>query len=133
MLAMSSNATTLLGLMLCLGQVIHMQHGLLPRPSIRAEPGPVVPRGRPVTVLCQGPAGADIFRVEKNEHRSTYTDHKITSQQGSPGTEARFPIRAEAPVKSLPCPQKWAPRQPLLPRITWRGTVSISAWPVWSC
>uniref|UniRef100_A0A671ERI6 Uncharacterized protein n=1 Tax=Rhinolophus ferrumequinum TaxID=59479 RepID=A0A671ERI6_RHIFE len=76
--------------------------GLLPRPSIRAEPGPVVPRGRPVTVLCQGPAGADIFRVEKNEHRSTYTDHKITSQQGSPGTEARFPIRAVSDVTAGP-------------------------------
>ncbi|XP_032985338.1 leukocyte-associated immunoglobulin-like receptor 1 isoform X2 [Rhinolophus ferrumequinum] len=85
-----------------------MQHGLLLRPSIRAEPGPVVPRGRPVTVLCRGPAGADLFRLE---HRSAYTDQKITSQHGSPGTEARFPIRAEAPVKSLPCPQKWAPRQ----------------------
>lgn len=81
---------------------------------------------------------------------------------------------------SLPCPQKWAPRQvshlgvcpggelgrtgsvpkdkdplshrsraglgpvhlvvtPVLcsqllpPGITWRGTVSVSAWPVWSC
>uniref|UniRef100_A0A671F3P2 Ig-like domain-containing protein n=1 Tax=Rhinolophus ferrumequinum TaxID=59479 RepID=A0A671F3P2_RHIFE len=72
---------------------------LLPAPSIRAQPGPVVPRGRPVTILCRGPAGADLFRLE---HRSAYTDQKITSQHGSPGAEARFPIRAVSDITAGP-------------------------------
>ncbi|XP_032985335.1 leukocyte-associated immunoglobulin-like receptor 1 isoform X2 [Rhinolophus ferrumequinum] len=96
---MAPHPTTVLGLVLCLGQMIHMQNGLLPAPSIRAQPGPVVPRGRPVTILCRGPAGADLFRLE---HRSAYTDQKITSQHGSPGAEARFPIRAVSDITAGP-------------------------------
>nr|XP_019575698.1 PREDICTED: platelet glycoprotein VI-like [Rhinolophus sinicus] len=76
--------------------------GLLPPPSIRAEPGPEVPRGRPVTILCRGPAGAHTFRLEQNENRSAYMEQKITSQHGSLGTEARFPIRVVSDVTAGP-------------------------------
>nr|XP_019574214.1 PREDICTED: leukocyte-associated immunoglobulin-like receptor 1 isoform X4 [Rhinolophus sinicus] len=100
--AMAPHPTTILGLVLCLGQMIHMQNGLLPPPSIRAEPGPEVPRGRPVTILCRGPAGAHTFRLEQKENRATYTDQKITSQHGSPGTEARFFIHAVSDVTAGP-------------------------------
>nr|XP_019574216.1 PREDICTED: leukocyte-associated immunoglobulin-like receptor 1 isoform X6 [Rhinolophus sinicus] len=88
--AMAPHPTTILGL------------GLLPPPSIRAEPGPEVPRGRPVTILCRGPAGAHTFRLEQKENRATYTDQKITSQHGSPGTEARFFIHAVSDVTAGP-------------------------------
>lgn len=98
---MSSNPTTLLGLMLCLGQTIHMQNGLLPRPSIRAEPGPDVPRGWPVTILCWSPAGAELFRLEQ-KNRSAYMDQKSTSQHGSLGMEARFLIGAVSDVTAGP-------------------------------
>uniref|UniRef100_A0A671ERW1 Immunoglobulin C1-set domain-containing protein n=1 Tax=Rhinolophus ferrumequinum TaxID=59479 RepID=A0A671ERW1_RHIFE len=74
---------------------------LLPAPSIRAEPGPVVPRGRPVTILCLAPFGADLFRLEQKENVFNFTDQKITSQHGSPGVEARFPIRAVSDVTVL--------------------------------
>nr|XP_019574212.1 PREDICTED: leukocyte-associated immunoglobulin-like receptor 1 isoform X2 [Rhinolophus sinicus] len=129
--AMAPHPTTILGLVLCLGQMIHMQNAhkgrdpvcvsracgpngtwrasmtgeigrLLPPPSIRAEPGPEVPRGRPVTILCRGPAGAHTFRLEQKENRATYTDQKITSQHGSPGTEARFFIHAVSDVTAGP-------------------------------
>ncbi|XP_019481317.1 PREDICTED: leukocyte-associated immunoglobulin-like receptor 1 isoform X2 [Hipposideros armiger] len=83
---------------LCLGQIIHMQNGLLPRPSIRAEPGPVVARGQPVTILCRGPAGVHRFRLEQKENTPTFMDQKNIPQRGSLETEARFLIPAVSEV-----------------------------------
>ncbi|XP_036896553.1 leukocyte-associated immunoglobulin-like receptor 2 [Sturnira hondurensis] len=89
---MSPNPTTFLGLVLCLGRAIHTLEGALPKPSIWARPGPVIPRGQPVTIVCRGPAGADVIRLASR--RSTFRDQKILSQHGSPWTEARFLIPA---------------------------------------
>ncbi|KAM5209216.1 leukocyte-associated immunoglobulin-like receptor 2 isoform 1-T1 [Hipposideros larvatus] len=119
MLAMSSNPTTLLGLMLCLGQGIHMQNWRLPRPSIRAEPGPVVARGRPVTILCRGPAGVHRFRLEQ-KNTFAFMDQKNISQRGSLETEARFLIPAVSEVSAVPyrCAYKkgsnWSERSDVL-------------------
>ncbi|KAM5209196.1 leukocyte-associated immunoglobulin-like receptor 1 isoform 2-T2 [Hipposideros larvatus] len=99
---MTPHPTALLGLVLCLGQIIHMQNGLLPRPSIRAEPGPVVARGRPVTILCRGPAGADTFRLEQKENPSAFIDQKNIPQRGSLEMEARFLIPAVSEVTAVP-------------------------------
>ncbi|XP_059521738.1 leukocyte-associated immunoglobulin-like receptor 2 [Myotis daubentonii] len=88
---MSPQPSTLLGLVLCLGQTIHMQLRVLPIPSLRAEPGPVVPRGRPVTFVCWGPAWAEFFRLEK-DGRPVYENQKTVSQDGLPVTETRFHI-----------------------------------------
>ncbi|XP_066127269.1 leukocyte-associated immunoglobulin-like receptor 1 isoform X2 [Saccopteryx bilineata] len=90
---MSPFPTTLLGLVLCLGHMIYMQEGVQPTPSIRAEPGSVIPWGWPVTIVCQGPAGADKFRLE-NEKVSDYKDQGNISQPESQETEARFHIPA---------------------------------------
>uniref|UniRef100_A0A8D2HCV4 Ig-like domain-containing protein n=1 Tax=Urocitellus parryii TaxID=9999 RepID=A0A8D2HCV4_UROPR len=60
--------------------------GALPRPSISAEPGSEIPRGRPVTIVCRGPAGAQEFRLEK-EGRSLFWDKKNSSPSER---EARF-------------------------------------------
>uniref|UniRef100_A0A9L0IJG3 Leukocyte associated immunoglobulin like receptor 1 n=1 Tax=Equus asinus TaxID=9793 RepID=A0A9L0IJG3_EQUAS len=76
---MSPHHTTLLGL------------GALPRPSISAEPGSVIPWGQPVTIVCRGPAVAETFRLER-EDGSNYTDQKIQSQPPPYETEARFHI-----------------------------------------
>ncbi|XP_046536436.1 leukocyte-associated immunoglobulin-like receptor 1 isoform X2 [Equus quagga] len=88
---MSPHHTTLLGLALCLSWVIHAQEGALPRPSISAEPGSVIPCGQPVTIVCRGPAEAETFRLAW-EDGSNYTDQKILPQHPPHETEARFPI-----------------------------------------
>ncbi|KAI4534995.1 hypothetical protein MG293_015855 [Ovis ammon polii] len=64
--------------------------GTLPRPSISAEPGSVVPWGRPVSIVCRGPAGVTSFRLEKG-NRKAYVDVGVTSR-GEQETEARFHI-----------------------------------------
>ncbi|XP_029780604.1 leukocyte-associated immunoglobulin-like receptor 2 isoform X2 [Suricata suricatta] len=86
---MPRHPTPLLGLLLCLGQVIHTQRGALPRPTIWAEPASVVPWGQPVTIGCGGPAEAEIFHLEK-EGRPSYQGMRNHLH----GTEARFPIGA---------------------------------------
>ena len=68
--------------------------GALPRPSITAEPGPVVPWGQPVTIVCQGPAGAETFRLQYKENMHKYKDESNTIQIGPHQTAARFPIAA---------------------------------------
>ncbi|KAJ8787033.1 hypothetical protein J1605_005914 [Eschrichtius robustus] len=50
---------------LCLGQVIQAQKGPLPKPSLQARPSSLVPLGKPVTISCQGPPGADLYRLEE--------------------------------------------------------------------
>ncbi|XP_036288375.1 leukocyte-associated immunoglobulin-like receptor 2 [Pipistrellus kuhlii] len=90
---MGPQPSTLLGLVLCLGQMIHTQEGVQPKPSLRAEPGSVIPRGRPVTFVCRGPAGAELFRLEKDERRVPPYQRSV-SQDGRQGREARFQICA---------------------------------------
>ncbi|XP_045673389.1 leukocyte-associated immunoglobulin-like receptor 1 isoform X2 [Phyllostomus hastatus] len=110
---MGPHPTSLLVLVLCLGQTIHMENrppilemgtgckegrecsgntGVLPKPFIRAEPGPVIIWGQPVTIVCRGPAWADTFRLEEQNGRSVYKDQTTMSQRGSHWTEATFHI-----------------------------------------
>ncbi|XP_070243303.1 leukocyte-associated immunoglobulin-like receptor 1 isoform X2 [Bos mutus] len=89
---MAPGPSTLLGLALCLAQTVRTQQGTLPRPSISAEPGSVVPWGRPVSIVCRGPAGVMSFRLEKG-NRKDYKDVGVTSR-GEQETEARFHITA---------------------------------------
>ncbi|XP_045673377.1 LOW QUALITY PROTEIN: leukocyte-associated immunoglobulin-like receptor 1 [Phyllostomus hastatus] len=89
---MGPHASSLLVLVLCLADTIHMQNRLLLKPSIRAEPGPVIPRGQPVTIVCGGPDWAELFRLVEKNRRLFIWDHRIVSQPGSQGTKARFHI-----------------------------------------
>ncbi|KAK1329729.1 hypothetical protein QTO34_009912 [Cnephaeus nilssonii] len=78
--------------------------GALPKPSLRAQPGPVIPRGRPVTFVCRGPAGAYAFFLEKDGR--PVPPYKIRASQGSmKGTEARFhfPAVSEDTAGSYRC------------------------------
>lgn len=38
--------------------------GPLPKPSLQALPHSLVPLEKPVTILCQGPPGVDLYRLE---------------------------------------------------------------------
>ncbi|XP_012498763.1 PREDICTED: leukocyte-associated immunoglobulin-like receptor 1 [Propithecus coquereli] len=95
---MSSHPTALLGLVLCLGCAIHTQEGTLPTPSISAEPDSVIPPGQAVTVVCRGPAGAEMFRLESENKTPKFEDVNIVSQPGASETEARFHIEAFSEV-----------------------------------
>ncbi|XP_077837955.1 leukocyte-associated immunoglobulin-like receptor 1 isoform X8 [Macaca mulatta] len=84
---MSPHPTALLGL----GESWRQRGGPLPRPSISAEPGTVIPLGRPVTIVCRGPVGVDQFRLER-EGRYKFNDTKDVSQASPSESEARFRI-----------------------------------------
>ncbi|XP_027624656.1 leukocyte-associated immunoglobulin-like receptor 1 isoform X2 [Tupaia chinensis] len=91
---MCPGPTALLGFVLCLGWTVGVREGSLPRPSISAEPGSVIPQGQPVTIVCRGPAGAESFRLETESGHTHFRDETNVSLPGQSGTEARFPIEA---------------------------------------
>ncbi|KAI5221887.1 Leukocyte Immunoglobulin-Like Receptor Subfamily B Member 3 [Manis pentadactyla] len=64
----SASTTTLAALLclgLCRGPRDRVQAGTLPKPSIWADPGPVVTNGSPVTIRCQGPRQAVTYSLYK--------------------------------------------------------------------
>ncbi|XP_025125519.3 leukocyte immunoglobulin-like receptor subfamily B member 3 isoform X3 [Bubalus bubalis] len=82
---MRGNATTLtftalLCLGLCWGPWDQGQPEVLPKPSIRTDPGTMVAQGGPVTIWCQGSLLADVYRLHK-ERSSAYWEAK--APQGS--------------------------------------------------
>ncbi|XP_054444194.1 platelet glycoprotein VI [Pteronotus mesoamericanus] len=61
---MSPSLSACFCLGLCLGRVIQAQLGLLPKPSLQAQPTSLVPWKTQVTLRCQGPPGVDLYRLE---------------------------------------------------------------------
>ncbi|XP_015423509.1 PREDICTED: leukocyte immunoglobulin-like receptor subfamily A member 6, partial [Myotis davidii] len=95
---MAESTTTLtfivlLGLGLCQGPWDQVQAGVLPKPSIWADPGPIVTKGTPVTIWCQGSLQASAYVLYK-ERGSEPLDTK--SPQDS-SIKAGFPIGATTP------------------------------------
>uniref|UniRef100_A0A4W2I4Q4 Uncharacterized protein n=1 Tax=Bos indicus x Bos taurus TaxID=30522 RepID=A0A4W2I4Q4_BOBOX len=62
--------------------------GTLPKPTMWAEPGSVVPWGSPVTIWCQGPPGAQEFHLDKEGNPDLWDREKPPG----PGDKARFSI-----------------------------------------
>ncbi|XP_059521770.1 leukocyte immunoglobulin-like receptor subfamily A member 6 [Myotis daubentonii] len=61
--------TPTLRVLLCLGLSVGLrtpvQAGPLPKPTLWAEPGPVIPRGSSITIWCEGTPGAEEYHLEK--------------------------------------------------------------------
>ncbi|XP_007087203.2 leukocyte-associated immunoglobulin-like receptor 1 isoform X2 [Panthera tigris] len=92
---MCPHSTTFLALALCLGWVHLSQEGTLRRPSICAEPAPVVALGQLVTIVCRSPGGFEAFRLEKEGNAL-----KPDVVEAPPGeTEARFHIMAHEGIE----------------------------------
>ncbi|XP_014389428.1 PREDICTED: leukocyte immunoglobulin-like receptor subfamily A member 5 isoform X3 [Myotis brandtii] len=84
--------TPTLRALLCLGLSVGLrtpvQAGPLPKPTLWAEPGPVIPRGSPVTIWCQGTPGAEEYRLEKEGIPVVWDRQKPQE----PGDKANFSI-----------------------------------------
>uniref|UniRef100_A0A3Q7NKM8 Leukocyte immunoglobulin-like receptor subfamily A member 6 n=1 Tax=Callorhinus ursinus TaxID=34884 RepID=A0A3Q7NKM8_CALUR len=87
--AMTPALTALLCLGLSVGPRTRVQAGTLPKPTIGAEPGSVIPRGTSVTIWCQGNLEVQEYRLYK-EGNSVYWDGQKTLE---PGDKAKFSMR----------------------------------------
>ncbi|XP_037373085.1 leukocyte immunoglobulin-like receptor subfamily A member 6 isoform X1 [Talpa occidentalis] len=85
---MTPSLTALLCLGLSVGPGTPEQAGALPKPTLWAEPGSVIPWGDPVTIWCQGAPGAQKFHVYK-EGSSGSLEGWTTLE---PGDKAQFRI-----------------------------------------
>ncbi|XP_078002146.1 leukocyte-associated immunoglobulin-like receptor 1 isoform X5 [Phascolarctos cinereus] len=81
---MTHTLSVLLCLGLCLGQRIKAEADTLPRPSLKAENGPLVPLGTSVTLRCRGGWEGDEYRLEKWEEygRQRIMDMKSNEMEG---------------------------------------------------
>ncbi|XP_058529943.1 leukocyte-associated immunoglobulin-like receptor 2 [Ochotona princeps] len=84
---MTPQPAILLGLGLCLGQLIHQLSGAWSKPSISAEPGLTIPLGQNMTFVCRSPETFSLFRLQKEGIK--VKDEKNTSLNQ---TEMRFPM-----------------------------------------
>ncbi|XP_059854859.1 leukocyte immunoglobulin-like receptor subfamily B member 3 [Delphinus delphis] len=85
---MTPSLTALLCLGLNVGLRTQVQGGTLPKPTIWAEPGSVIPLGSTVTIWCQGTRGAPVIRLYK-EGTSPPRDRQPPLE---PGDKGKFSI-----------------------------------------
>ncbi|KAM5297554.1 leukocyte immunoglobulin-like receptor subfamily A member 2 [Glossophaga mutica] len=86
--AMPPTLTALLCLGLSVGLRTPVQAGTLPKPTLWAEPGFVIPRGNHVTLWCQGALQAQEFRLDKEGIPAPWD----RSMPLDPGNRAKFSI-----------------------------------------
>ncbi|XP_023603173.1 leukocyte immunoglobulin-like receptor subfamily A member 6 [Myotis lucifugus] len=86
--------TSILSALLCLGlsldQRTRVQAGTLPKPSIWADPGPVITWGSSVTIWCQGTPRAEGYHLYKEGSTASWNQQKTLD----PGDRAKFSIKS---------------------------------------
>ncbi|XP_015427064.1 PREDICTED: leukocyte immunoglobulin-like receptor subfamily B member 5, partial [Myotis davidii] len=60
----------------------------IPKPTIRAEPGPMIPLGSSVTIWCQGTPKVEVYRLYKEGNAASWYQQKTLD----PGDRAKFSI-----------------------------------------
>ncbi|XP_007468099.1 PREDICTED: leukocyte immunoglobulin-like receptor subfamily A member 6-like [Lipotes vexillifer] len=85
---MTPSLTALLCLGLSVGLRTQVQAGTLPKPTIWAEPGSVIPWGSPVTIRCQGTLRAREFHLDKEGSSPPWE----RQPQLEPGDKGKFSI-----------------------------------------
>ncbi|XP_059523333.1 leukocyte immunoglobulin-like receptor subfamily B member 4 [Myotis daubentonii] len=86
--AMTPTLRALLCLGLSVGLRTPVQAGPLPKPTLWAEPGPVMPQGSHVTIWCQGTPGAEEYLLEKEGSPRPWKRQELLE----PGDKANFSI-----------------------------------------
>ncbi|XP_072824976.1 leukocyte immunoglobulin-like receptor subfamily B member 3 [Vicugna pacos] len=76
----------------------HVQAGVLPKPSIWADPGPTVTKGSPVTIWCKGSQWADVYRLYK---RGASRPRETKTPQDSSNTASFFFKRSSSDTAGL--------------------------------
>ncbi|XP_060042512.1 leukocyte immunoglobulin-like receptor subfamily A member 5 [Erinaceus europaeus] len=85
---MTPTLTALLCLGLSVGPRICVQAGTLSKPTLWAEPGPVIPWGSPVTLWCLGTLGAQEFALYKEGSSESWSTRGTLES----GDKANFSI-----------------------------------------
>ncbi|XP_070306377.1 leukocyte immunoglobulin-like receptor subfamily B member 3 isoform X2 [Odocoileus virginianus] len=111
--------TALLCLGLCWGPGNQGQPEVLPKPSIRADPGTMVAQGSPVTIWCQGSLMADVYHLYK-ERGSVYWEAQ--APQGSRNKAGfHFEYTSSSYAGQYQCAyysrNRWSERSDLLPLV----------------